>query len=205
MPFNDEEARELIEKPLRYLGLYFSQDSESLIFSILDRTNYYPCLIQFYCESLLKEMCKDDYAYYIEDEVPVYYVKEEHIKKVLFAKGFDDTMEAKFTATLDLNPTYSKSDHTYKYLAYILAFLCHNEGYGSYGISDFVKVAEEKRIKHICMLRDQNKLELYMNHLVELSVFSCEKEKYSFRRLPLWLLLGNEDKVKSKISSFAND
>ena len=229
VPFNDKEARELIEKPLHYLGLYFSQDSESLIYLILDKTNYYPCLIQLYCEKLLKEMCKEDYAHYKEEKDPVYYVNEKHIKKVLSDKGFLETVKQKFDITLDLSPTDSKADHTYRYLAVILAYLCHNreEGYSSYNVDDFVNVAKEYEIKHICELNEQknekdengeekdekvsSKLELYMDHLVELSVFSCEKEKegdkivkrYGFRRLPLFQLMGSKEEIDDAIASFS--
>ena len=229
VPFNDKEARELIEKPLRYLGLYFSQDSESLIYLILDKTNYYPCLIQLYCEKLLKEMCKEDYAHYTEENDPVYYVNKTHIKKVLSDKGFLETVKQKFEITLDLSPTDSKADHTYRYLAVILAYLCHNreEGYGSYNVDDFVNVAKEYEIKHICELNEQknekekcdngedrkekvrSKLELYMDHLVELSVFSCEVEKevkkYGFRRLPLFQLMGSKKEIDDAIASFSSE
>ena len=206
-PFNDKEARELIEKPLRYLGLYFAQDSESLIYLILDKTNYYPCLIQLYCEKLLKDMCREDYAHYREEKDPVYYVSKAHIKTILSDKGFLETVKKKFDITLDLSPTDSKEDHTYRYLALILAYLCYNneKGYSFYNVDDFVNVAKEYNIQHICDLYEQKKLETYIKHLVELSVFSEEEQgikRYGFRRLPLWQLMGDKDKIENDIMSF---
>ena len=80
-PFSPKDARELIEKPLHYLGLDFSTETE--IYLILENTNYYPCLIQLYCEKLLKLMTEDEYAGYSEKDSPIYNVRKEHIRKIL--------------------------------------------------------------------------------------------------------------------------
>ena len=220
-PFNDEEAFELVEKPLRYLGLYFLPKFKSLICLIIDKANYYPCLIQLYCQGLLEVMCEKNYAYYEQPTSPVYYVNQRHIKEVLSDKEREKDIWEKFEATLKLNPTLSstgtKGDDIYNYLAYILAFLCFNrkEEYSSYKIEDFVDIAKKYKIEHICKLyakKDENeksKLELYMDHLVDLSVFSRieEKEdnkivkKYSFRRLQLYQLLINNVDIEKKIKN----
>ena len=217
-PFNDEDAIKLIEKPLRYLGLYVLPEEKSLIYLILDKSNYYPCLIQAYCENLLKVMCRDNYARYSPNTSPIYYIHKDHIKDVLADKDCENDIWTKFEATLKLNPTLSstgtKEDGIYKYLAYILAFLCHSKGYDSYSISDFVDIAKNNKIKHICELYDKkdengkSKLDIYIDHLVDLSVFNRKEEqkgkvkKYSFRRLQLFQLLENNVDIDKVILSF---
>ena len=102
-PFQVQEARELLEVPLYYLGLRFPADKESLISLIFASANYFPGLIQLYCAKLVEAMRKGDYAGYDERNTPPYEVQESHIKKVLADKGFMEQIREKFDITLRLD------------------------------------------------------------------------------------------------------
>ncbi|MBQ8824617.1 MAG: hypothetical protein IJZ64_05225, partial [Ruminococcus sp.] len=140
-PFKRPEATELLTNALAYLGFQFKDEVISLI---LAKTNYFPGLIQLYCQKLLEAMKNEDYAGYNEINTPSYKVTENHIKKVLSDPSFTEQINKRLEMTLFVD----ENQGSYYYIiALILAYL-HYENYSDigYNISNIYQIAKEYNI-----------------------------------------------------------
>ena len=211
-PFGIEEACELIERPLHYLGLDFSE-SLSLIYLILYNTNYYPCLIQMYCESMLNNINMN--------KGPIYKMDKKDIYELLITETFQTDVSNTFEKTLNLNSNGENDvsgDNTFKYLANMLALLCHKKEYRAYKLSEFVELAKGNdevikdigRIEKICKLNDEDKLNDLLDLLVKLSVFERMGDKmrgysYRFKKFSLYRLMGTEEKICGNLKKYIKE
>lgn len=200
-PFEYSEARELLEKPLYYLGLRFPKNNEALISLIFANANYFPGLIQLYCAKLVEAMTKGDYAGYTENDVPVYTVEQEHIKKVLAEDGFLQQVREKFEITLKLD-----EDNYYYIIALLLAMLYHENGYSSgYTTQDILCEGEAYGIGKIEEAGIE-KIEVYMEELCELNVLrKLADDKYVFNRYNFFQMMGSYAEVEDKLLECMED
>lgn len=194
-PFNYSEARELLEKPLYYLGLRFPKNNEALISLIFASANYFPGLIQLYCAKLVEAMTKGDYADYDENDAPIYTVTQDHIKKVLAEDGFLQQVREKFEITLKPD-----EDNYYYIIALLLAMLYHETGYSSgYSASD---ILTEGQVYGIDKIEEAglDKIEVYMEELCELNVLrKLADDKYVFNRYNFFQMMGSCREVEDKL------
>ncbi len=197
-PFHTNEARELMEIPLNYLGLVFPKENESLITLILASTNYFPGLIQMYCAKLLSSMRNKDYAGYDEADTPVYEVSEEHIKKVLADPEFMDQIKEKFIITLKLD-----EDNYYYLIALLIAYMYHNNGYNDgYSAEEVKEAGKNLGIMKIANL-DNDKLSAFMDELKELNVLrSTDNSHYLFTRFSFFQMMGTSSDVDDQLVEY---
>jgi len=200
-PFQTNEARELMEIPLNYLGLVFPKENESLMTLILASTNYFPGLIQMYCAKLLSAMRNKDYAGYDEADTPIYEVSEEHIKKVLADPEFMEQIKEKFIITLKLD-----EDNYYYLIALIMAYMYHNNGYNDgYSSNDVKETGKTLGIAKIANL-DDDKLSVFMEELKELNVLrSTDNSRYLFTRFSFFQMMGTSSDVDEKLMEYMED
>ncbi len=97
------EARKLIEKPLSSLGYRF--ESEDLVWRILNRTNYYPSLIQLYCTQLLEHVIDTGNQTWQETEPP-YVITDKHVEEAYRNKDLVRRIRERFIWTLELDQRY---------------------------------------------------------------------------------------------------
>ena len=197
-PFETEEARELLETPLRYLGLRFPKDKQSLVTLILASTNYFPGLIQMYCGKLLEAMRNRDYAGYNEADTPIYDISEAHIKKVLADPEFMKQIREKFFITLEID-----GDNYYFILALLVAYLYHKNGYREgYTAADVLETARELLIGKISGL-DVDEVAALMEELRELNVLrSADGKHYLFTRFNFFQMLGTGPEVEDELLKY---
>lgn len=197
-PFKPAEARELMELPLRYLGLEFPKEKESLITLILASANYFPGLIQMYCAKLLLAMRNDDYAGYDESNTPVYEISEEHIKKVLANPEFTNQIRNKFFITLKLD-----QDNYYYLIALVLAYLYHGNGYNEgYSAKDIIDTCSALEIAKIADL-GMDKMSALLEELRELNVLrSTDEMHYLFTRFSFFQMMGTLKEVENKLVEY---
>lgn len=200
-PFQVNEARELLEIPLYYLGLRFQEDKESLISLIFASANYFPGLIQLYCAKLLEAMRKGDYAGYSESDTPPYEVQESHIKKVLADKGFMEQIQEKFDITLRLD-----DDNYYHIIALLISNLYHEKGdTGGYTPRE---VQEEGEIYEISKIEELSldKLTALMEELCELNVLrKTSDQKYLFNQYRFHQMMGSHKEVDDKLMKYMEE
>ncbi len=195
--FKRPEAIKLLTNTLAYLGLHFD---EKMISVILARTNYYPGLIQFYCQKLLEAMKNDDYAGYEETKTPPYEVNEKHIEKVLSDSTFTDKVNEKLEASLF---TEEKGHSHYHIISLIFAYLCYNSDAEKYTIDDIMKIAKAYNITRLVNLSNEQIQEL-LNEMWDLNILSKEDEHYRFME-GFRELLGDNKKVEDSMSEYCEE
>ena len=194
--FQRAEAIKLLTNTLAYLGFRFNKE---VISNILNKTNYYPGLIQFYCQKLLEAMKNEDYAGYNELNTPYYEISESHFKKVLADSDFTAKVNEKLEASLF---TEEKGRSHYHIIALILAFLYYDSpSEKKYTIEDIMKIAEEYRITRLLKL-DRGKIEELLNEMWDLNVVSKEDSFYRFATEGFRELLGSKKQVEDEMARY---
>lgn len=110
-------AQALIEQPLRFLGLFFNDST--LPIRILARANYYPNLIQIYCNNLV-HMILAKPSLQNSEKFPPYLIESADIDELYDQKSLRDDLRHRFALTLEL-------DARFKLIAHILAL--YNDDY----------------------------------------------------------------------------
>ena len=200
-PFGLEDARKLLEVPLRYLGLYFPESNkDSLILTILETANYFPSLIQLYCEKLVKALFESSYANYNAD-TPIYTISEEHIKKILADKEFTRDIKTKIEITLGLG-----TDEYYHAIANLLAYLYYNQSnVEGYSPRDILKTAEDFGLLERNILpSSEEKIGALMEELCELNILrKSGAERYLFSRQRILRIVGTLAEVDDALLKLA--
>ena len=106
-------ARDLIERPLASLGYHF--EPRDLITRILSQTNYYPSLIQLYCDQLLKHITNPDVATFDPQTSPPYAITSQHVEEAYQSQDLRQAIRDRFKLTLGL-------DKRYEVIAYSIAY-----------------------------------------------------------------------------------
>ena len=196
-PFGVEDARKLLEVPLRYLGLYFPDNKkDSLILTILETANYFPSLIQLYCEKLLKALFEPSYAGY-DANTPIYRISEEHIKKVLADRDFTKDIKTKIEITLRLG-----EDKYYFVIANLLAHLYYNQNQiDGYSPQEILNAgAEFGLIKEPLLPESPEKVGALMEELCELNILrKTSTDKYLFSRQRILRIVGTLSEVEDAL------
>ena len=192
-----EDARKLLEVPLRYLGLYFPDNGkDSLILTILETANYFPSLIQLYCEKLIKALFEPSYAGYNAD-TPIYRISEEHIKKVLADRDFTKDIKDKIEITLRLG-----EDKYYYVIANLLAHLYYKQNsVEGYSPQDILDAAENfGLIKEPLLPNSAGKIGALMEELCELNILrKTSADKYLFSRQRILRIVGTLNEVEDSL------
>ena len=105
-------ATALVERPLASLGYHF--ESRDLIQRILWQTNYYPSLIQLYCEQLLKHITNPDVPTFDPKISPPYAIASRHVEEAYQSQDLRKNIRDRFKLTLGL-------DKRYEVIAYSIA------------------------------------------------------------------------------------
>lgn len=194
--FQRPEAIKLLTNTLAYLGFRFNKE---VISNILNKTNFYPGLIQFYCQKLLEAMRSEDYAGYTEINTPYYEISESHFKKVLADSDFKAKVNEKLEASLF---TEEKGRSHYHILALILAYLYYEmPAEKKYTVEDILKVAKEYKITRILNI-DREKLDELLYEMWDLNVISKEENFYRFATEGFRELLGRRKQVEDEMSKY---
>lgn len=197
-PFQRPEAIKLLTNTLAYLGFRFKPDVISLI---LSKTNYFPGLIQLYCQKLIEAM-RDDYAGYNEISTPPYEVTESHFKKVLSDSQFMDMVNQKLEITLFAEET----GHSYYHIiALVLSFLCYTENSDKgYNMDDIFRIAENYDIKRLRNI-SREQLEELLHEMWDLNILTSEDEYYKFATKDFREMLGKQEAVEKSMSEYCGE
>ncbi|MEZ2238665.1 AAA family ATPase [Microcoleus sp.] len=97
-------ATALVKRPLASLGYCF--EPSDLIQRILWQTNYYPSLIQLYCEQLLKHITNPDVPTFDPKISPPYAIASRHVEEAYQSQDLRKNIRDRFKLTLGLDPRY---------------------------------------------------------------------------------------------------
>jgi hypothetical protein len=107
------EARALIERPFESLGYRFAHPD--LATRILSQTNYYPSLIQLYCQQLFSHLVSNPNRYHDWRQGPPFTISEQQVEEAYRSQDLRRAIRDRFIWTLQL-------DKRYEVIAYAMAF-----------------------------------------------------------------------------------
>ena len=110
------EARSLAERPLASLGYRF--ESPDLVMRMLSQVNFYPSLIQLYCDHLLSYMAEVRSGG--NEPGPPFIIRERHLDATYRNPRLKEKIRDRFRWTLQL-------DERYQVIAYAIAYLALGE------------------------------------------------------------------------------
>ena len=199
-PFQRPEGTELLTHALAYMGFRFEPDVIQLI---LAKTNYFPGLIQLYCQKLLEAMQNDDYAGYSEISSPPYEVTESHIKKVLSDKSFTEEINKRLWMTLTVN---EEEGSYYMIIALILAYLnFEHPDIKGYSMEELKEVAMSFNINTILDLEEEQLNEILME-MWDLNILTADETtngyRYMFSSEGFRDLLGSKENVEKGLEKY---
>lgn len=199
-PFGTPDAMELFVKPMSYLG--FDVVDKKLISTILGQTNYYPGLIQHYCQMLV-EAVKDLYAnrYFTAAQNPPYPLNDDYLKNMLGNNEFQREIRQRFQDTLAVD-----DDNYYEILALAVAWIGDN--YGDHPAQASVAKIRETctktwEIEKIARLSDAE-LRSLLDEMVELNLFRrVDDDKFEFNLYSFRQMLGTTGEVENRLLEYS--
>ncbi len=188
-----KEARNLIEKPLKYCGYKF--ESPDLITRILSQTNYYPSLIQLYCNQLLKHL-NDIVLNQNTRNTPPYIITSKQIDEVSHGKELRDAILKNFRLTLNLDPRYD-------FLTFAIAYdslddkeLRLTEGFSIQAIREFINLWPEGFSNN----SDIESIHALLDEMVGLGILRIVGlSNYALRSPNSLSLLGNDQQIEAEL------
>lgn len=191
------EARALVEQPLGALGFRF--DSADLVTRILSHTNYYPSLIQLYCNYLQRYVTNPKRREIDFRTSPPFVITEDQIEAAYQSEDLRKAIKDRFTWTLQL-------DQRYEVLANIIAYHAVVEdaerGLQGLTISEVADRAfgwwkegfSEGSPDNPRQLPDEI-VRVLLDEMVGLGILRRSDGNYYLRNQNVLLLMGNEDDI----------
>ncbi len=192
-PRDAEEARRLVEEPLAAAGYFF--ESSYPVVHILAQSNYYPSLIQLYCQRLLRH-ATDSVRQFDIRTTPPYLLTLRHVEDAYNSLELQSAIAEKFRLTLDLDPKY-------RLIAIILAFY-KEEAERGFEIARLRNEATTWWEKGFSKTSDEDFAEL-LEEMVGLGVLrrSTSRALYFLRNPNLVPLLGRPEEIEKELENFS--
>lgn len=181
-PLTAADARNLLVRPLRYLGFRIS--NESHVDTILTNTNYYPGIIQFFGYTLVQTLATHYTQYY--DAVrgnPPFELHDDQLASIMNSRDLNRNIKDRLRWTLEM-------DNRYYMLARCITVLYHlysnNYSVISHGF-DVTSICEVKDMYSIHCLESLSEREIValLDEMEEMGILSrpsAEGNRYLLRR-----------------------
>ena len=181
-PLTASDARNLLLRPLRYLG--FKVSNESHIDTMLINTNYYPGIIQFFGYTLVQTLASQYTHYY--DPVrgnPPYDLRDEQLASIMNSKDLNHSIKERLRWTLEM-------DERYYMLARCVTLLYHmSEDQSSisngFGVGEILEVAKDMfNIRCLAQISERDCVTL-LDEMEEMGILSrpvAGEDRYLLRR-----------------------
>lgn len=193
-----KEAFRLVAEPLRVCGAAIEQ-LESMVNSMLARTNYYPNLIQIVSDRLLKTAI-DRQLVANAKGCPPYRIHRQLMEDMFNAREVRAELQQKLLLTLDL-------DKRYYLIAHIVA---HNRKYKPEGMTT-EEIAEEAKVwwldgftpdPRTTQDEERYQFRILLEEMCDLGVLRQPKDGvFTLRSTTVAVLLGNDEEIARVIDS----
>ena len=195
-PFRTPEAQELLTVPLSYLGL--SLPSRVTVSQILATVNYFPGLIQLYCQKLIESLRAPDYAGYDVKRTPPYVITDDHLRRVMADKEFMEQIREKFEITLRLDQDQGSC---YYPLTLLIGWMYTDEpSRGGYTAKDILRHAKDLSVAPLKDLSEEQ-IDALLQELQDLNILrSVSQDTYLLASKNFRDLLGSDDEIFEKLS-----
>jgi len=194
------DAMELVRLPVETLGYRF--ETEDLPLLIMSQTNFYPSLIQLYCDQLLSHLTGKRRLFDARTSPP-YKVTTRHLEDAYQSKDLRQAILERFTATLVLDPRY-------EFLAFCIAYACVEPDLDNamgQGV-DASWVREQAMYFWETGFRQDSSLETFktlLEEMIGLGVLrSVGPNRYTLRSPNVLTLLGTGKEINDKLTEFVN-
>lgn len=190
------EARALVERPFGLLGFRF--ESPDLVTRILSQTNYYPSLIQLYCNHLLRHMHKitpDDKS------GPPYLITSQHLEEAYQNTELRKAIRERLNLTLNLDPRY-------RVIAYTIAYETHPADHQLHRMrdDDSLTVAEIQREvlrwweEGFASVAAEEAFQVLLDEMIGLGILrAAEGNRYALRSPNVALLIGTLEEIEAEL------
>ncbi len=183
-----KEAEALIRAPLEAVGYKISQD---LVYRILALTNYYPSLIQLFCQELLKHLGSRVKELFNPRDTPPRVISSKHVEEAYRSENLRKAIRDRFYWTLQL-------DQRYEVIAYAMAYT-----YLSDPTADPPLAMSVARIRDSCIdwwkagfaESSHEEIRALLDEMVGLGVLRNADGRYAFRNSNILRLLGTEEEI----------
>ncbi len=186
------EARNLIKCPLASIGYEISDD---LVTRILSQTNYYPSLIQLYCQKLLRDVNENHLKKSDSKNTPPYQITDGQVDETYQSQNFRDRIRERFMWTLQL-------DQRYEVIAYSIAYDSLNnqkgmvDGFSVPWVKDAVLTWWSEGFQN----KSTDEIRALLEEMVGLGILRETNEGcFALRSPNVVLLLGTESEIEEQL------
>ncbi len=187
-------ARALVERPLASLGYRFK--SPDPITRILSQTNYYPSLIQLYCDQLLKHITNPDATTFEPQTTPPYVITSRHVEEAYQSQDLRQAIRDRFKLTLGL-------DKRYEVIAYSIAYGSLDSTKGMVDGSSVSWIRDEIRYwwsEGFSGRSSVDEIRALLEEMVGLGILRVTNEGYFTLRSPnVALLMGTPEEIQEEL------
>jgi len=182
-PLTAADARNLLVRPLRYLG--FRVSNESHVDTILTNTNYYPGIIQFFGYTLVQTLASQYTQYY--DAVrgnPPFELHDDQLASIMNSRDLNNNIKERLRWTLEM-------DIRYYMLARCITVLYHLSGNDYATISNGFDIRSIREIAtdwfdiHCLSSLSEKETIALLDEMEEMGILSrpdTERNRYLLRR-----------------------
>lgn len=188
-----KEAKALIERPFWSMGFRF--ESPDLVTRILSRTNYYPSLIQLYCNQIYQSVKLDHSCL---RSGPPYLITSKHVEDAYSSRQFENAIREKFELTLNLDPRY-------RVLALIIALNSLQGDSPAMSISDIREQAFNWWKLGFTEMRTEEDFRVLLEEMLGLGILREVNGGFALRTPNLLSLLGRQDQIEQKLLQSSYD
>jgi|GEM_PF-2780093 len=191
-------ARELIERPLACAGYWF--ESPDAVSRMLALTNYYPSLIQLFCQHLLRDLARNHLARFPQwRETPPCLIRKSHVDDA-YSVQIRAAIHDKFKLTLDL-------DRRYELIAYLLAYYHLNQtDMHGVAVAEIWREARQYWPKGFVDTQAEEEFRVLLEEMAGLGILREVRETRAFalRNPNVVTLLGAKDEIETKLLAAAD-
>lgn len=192
-PLRYRDASNLFLRPLRYLG--FKVAKYPYLDSILANTNYYPGMIQFFGNILVKKTLIDKYNYSSSCSNPPFMLERSQLSRAIASDSLNKSIQEKFVMSLQL-------DDRYLMLSKCITALYHindksNMIWMGFSIAEIKDMANVLGVK---ILAKEEHYEDLLNEMVDMGILELSDSKYRLRRRAFVDMIGNSlEKIEQDV------
>jgi hypothetical protein len=199
-PLSPADGRNLLMRPLSYLGFRLGDDDLKRLDLILANTNYYPGVLHFFGHRLIESIAENYSSYYSAERNPPYDLGDKQLQTIFSGGTLSNELRKKIIATLDL-------EKRYEILANIIALLDYQakgddraDTSLGYSTAEIVKTAADFEIAKITKM-EMNDISTLLSEMADMGILweDRERSRFRLRRLNMLRTIGSYEEVENFI------
>lgn len=193
-PLSNNDAMDLIQIPMSYLGFEIGMPQIELI---LSNTNNYPGLIHMFCHALIQAVCRD-YSQFCDENgnYPPYRISDAQMQAVFREQDIRKEIGQRVMATIRLNRKYKAVSYLLAQMVYEDQEKCRRQlyGYTARELKDYNQ--REFRLPLIAEIEEKD-LNTLMEEMENMGILwkNQETQQFRFRQQDFLEYIGDSEEV----------